>query len=92
MIIPIYITFFLPIVSESLPEKGLEIAAEIENRKKINPFLFSPPILVMYSFNSGKNKLKLVMKNNREKQMSQKFREYPKITVQNYFSLRYRSI
>ena len=36
-VIPMYITFFRPMVSDSFPEKGLEIAAENENIRKMSP-------------------------------------------------------
>ena len=45
--IPIFITFFLPIVSDNFPEKGLEIAAEIVKSVIIQPLYSFPPKSVM---------------------------------------------
>jgi hypothetical protein len=56
-----------------LPEKGLEIPAEIENKVIIKPLWSAPPKLVMNPFNSGNIKLKLAMKKNMERHKSQKF-------------------
>ena len=42
--IPKYITFFLPMVSDSFQEIGLEINALIEKSVIISPLLDSPPI------------------------------------------------
>jgi hypothetical protein len=36
--IPMIITFFLPILSDSFPEKGREIPAEMVKREMIKPF------------------------------------------------------
>ena len=76
MIIPIYMANFLPTRSAILPEKGLEIAAEIVNKVMIRPFLSGAPSLVMKSFNSGMIKLKLVIKNNIDQEINQKFLLY----------------
>lgn len=65
---------FLPTVSAIFPEKGREIAAEIVNNEIIKPLYSLPPKCVMKSFNSGRIKLKLVMKRNMAKVSAQKFR------------------
>ena len=63
-------------MSVSLPEKGLDIAAEIVNKVMTSPFLSAPPKLDIKSFSSGNIKLKLVMKKNMEMVNSQKFFPY----------------
>ena len=68
-----YITFFRPIRSDNLPEKGLARADESVNKTKIKPFLSAPPSSVMKSFNSGMIKLKLVINKNIDQQIIQKF-------------------
>ena len=83
-ITPAYITHFRPTMSAILPENGREIAAEMENKRIINPFLFSPPRLVMKLFNSGMIKLKPVMKKNIAKQTIQKLRLYLDFMAQKY--------
>ena len=67
------ITFFLPIVSESLPEKGLLIAAEMVKSVMIKPFLSAPPKEEMKSLSSGRIRLKLVKKKNSDSDKNQKF-------------------
>ena len=74
--IPRYIANFLPTRSAIFPEKGLEIAADIVNKVMISPFLSGAPNLVIKSFNSGMIKLKLVMKNNIDHEINQKFLLY----------------
>ena len=80
--IPIIITFFLPMVSESLPEKGRDIIAEIEKSVIINPLWLAPFISVINQFNSGIIKLKLIINSNMETQMIQKFLGYLNFTQQ----------
>ena len=74
--IPMYIANFRPTRSAILPEKGLEIAADIVNKVMISPFLSGAPNLVIKSFNSGMIKLKLVIKNNIDHEINQKFLLY----------------
>ena len=72
-IVPMYITFFLPIVSASLPENGRDNPADIVNKVITNPFCPSPPRFVMNWFNSGIIKLNPVIKKNMEIHNNQKF-------------------
>jgi hypothetical protein len=60
--------------SLNFPEKGREIAAEIEKRVIISPLCSSPPRFEMKVFISGKMILKLTMKKNNEKEIIQKLR------------------
>lgn len=75
-------------VSVNLPENGLLIAAETVKRVMINPFLSAPPSSVIKEFNSGKMRLKLVMKKNMDKDKSQKFFPYLYVMRQNYVLIR----
>lgn len=63
-------------VSVSLPEKGLDMAADMVNRVITRPFLSAPPRLEIKSLSSGRIKLKLVIKKNMEMVSSQKFFPY----------------
>jgi hypothetical protein len=72
-IIPMIMTFLRPIKSDSLPEKGLEIRAEIVKREIIKPFLSAPPNRVINVFNSGSMILKLIIKKSKAKHIIQKF-------------------
>ena len=83
-ITPAYMTHFRPTMSAIFPENGREIAAETENNRMINPFLFSPPRLVMKLFNSGMIRLKPVMKKNIAKHTIQKLRLYLDFMAQKY--------
>ena len=74
--IPTYMVNFLPEMSAILPEKGLEMAAETVKTNKINPLYEAPPNDVIKSFNSGRIKLKLIIKKNMERHANQKLLEY----------------
>lgn len=63
-------------VSVNLPEKGLDMAADMVNRVITRPFLSAPPRLEIKSLSSGRIKLKLVIKKNMEMVSSQKFFPY----------------
>ena len=57
-------------VSVSLPEKGLDMAADMVNRVITRPFLSAPPRLEIKSLSSGRIKLKLVIKKNTSNHIS----------------------
>ena len=71
-------------MSDSLPEKGLLIAAEMVKSVMIKPFLSAPPKEVMNSLSSGRMRLKLVKKKNSDNDKNQKFFPYLYAIKQNY--------